>query len=791
MYAEIILPLPLRTVLTYRIPEGMKVEPGMRAEVPLGKGKRYKGMVRRTFSKDPGIKNLRDVLSVPDPSPIVGEQQLRFWQWLADYYMCTLGEVCRTALPRGLKESWSPKLVTHCALSSNFQSEDALNEVMDGLARAPKQLQILQQLVGMLIEGDGLGGSVPRSDLSSRMDFSASAYRGILKKGILTEFQERTERMPGKPEETVPLKKLTGSQQTVLHQIRNLFADKSVVLLKGVTSSGKTEIYMHLIKEMLDKGKQVLYLLPEIALTGQVIQRLRKVFAEEVGIYHSRYSDAERVETFLRARQNPVGKEYGIILGARSALFLPFRDLGLVIVDEEYEHTYKQADPAPRYHARDAAIVLANLHKAQVLLGSATPSLESYYNARLGKFGLVELEERYGRIQQPEIILADLREAYRKKRMISHFTPKLYDLIKQTLEEERQVILFQNRRGFSPYIECLDCGWVPCCPHCDVSLVYHKQVNSLVCHYCGYSEKIPHQCPDCGGGKLLTRGFGTERLEEELEVLFPEIPLARMDLDSTGSRRKYEKILRDFESGNTRILVGTQIVTKGLDFDHVGLVGVLHADNLINFPDFRSYERSYQLISQVAGRAGRKTRRGKVVIQTSSPGHPLMRYILENDYQAMYLDQMEDRKAFHYPPYYRLLRITLRHTRRDILEKASRELAGKLRKALKPPPSATSRTESGSGPFGDPGPVDSVGNASVQGLFSDDAKPVPPAPEILGPQFPPVSRVHRLYLMTILVKVPRTPEAAKHKDLAGELIEEIKTDKRYGKLFIVPDVDPY
>ena len=785
MFAEIILPVPLPRVFTYRIPDGMKAEQGMRAEVPLGKRIVYKGMILRTFSEDPGVKGMRDILSLPDPRPIVSDVQLKFWEWLADYYMCTIGEVYRTALPRGLKESFSPKYVTHTGIATIFRGEDALNELMDGLSRAPKQLLILQRLVEMLMEGGGLGSGVPKSTLSAGMDFSISAYNGLLRKKILSEYSEQAVRSPGEGRKTTAANKLTKSQQKAIHEIRDLFLQKPVVLLKGVTSSGKTEIYIHLIQEMLKSNRQVLYLLPEIALTTQIIERLKEVFGDEVGIYHSKYSDAERVETFLRARENPLGREYRIILGARSALFLPFRDLGLVIIDEEYEQTYKQADPAPRYHARDAAIVLAELHSARVLLGSATPSFESYYNTRSGKYGIVELPGRYGDIQQPEIILADLREAYRKKRMVSHFTPELFSLMKQTLDENRQLILFQNRRGFSPYIECFHCGWIPGCRHCDVSLVYHKQGNSLVCHYCGHSEDVPGECPDCGEGHMVTRGFGTEKLEEELEVLFPDSSIVRMDLDTTRSRRKYEKIIRDFESGNTQILVGTQIVTKGLDFDNVGLVGVLNADNLLNFPDFRSYERSYQLISQVAGRAGRKDRRGKVVIQTSHPEHPVMQHILNNDYHSMYMGQMEDRIGFHYPPYYRLLRITLRHVDKNLLDKAAGALAGKLRTRLTN--TAISRADQAEFRSDQAGPL------AVRAEFQADQAGswTGPLPEVLGPQSPLVSRVQKMHLMTILVKLPRTPQISDFKAIIGRTIDDTRSDKQYGKLFIIPDVDPY
>ncbi len=758
MYAEVILPVPLPTVFSYRIPEGMELQPGMRVQVPLGRKTVYKGIVMRILTEEPAVKGIRDIEALLDPNPLVGEQQMEFWKWLADYYMCTLGEVYRTAMPRGLKESYSPKYETLVRLAELYQDEDALNEVMDTLARAPKQLIILQRLVELIIEGGGLDSGIRKKSLAAGMEFSPSAYLGLLRKKILSEYSERTVRMSGDGGKILPPKLLTKPQQNALDKVKELFKEKPVVLLKGVTSSGKTEIYIRLIIDMLEKNKQVLYLLPEIALTTQIIERLKVVFGDNVGIYHSKYSDAERVETFLRSRENPLGGEYGIVLGARSAIFLPFRDLGLIILDEEHEQTYKQWDPAPRYHARDAAIVLAEKFSANVLLGSATPSFESYHNARAGKFGLVELKERFGGMNQPEISLSNLREAYRKKKMVSHFTPELYELMQKTLGEDRQVILFQNRRGFSPYIECFDCSWIPNCINCDVSLVYHKLENSLVCHYCGHSEHVPSACPECNESHMVTRGFGTEKLEEEVELLFPDWKISRMDMDTTRSRRKYEKIIRDFESGNTQVLIGTQIVTKGLDFDNVGLVGVLNADNLLNFPDFRSYERSFQLISQVAGRSGRKDQQGRVIVQTSQPEHPVMQQIVKGDYHAAYLNQMEDRQGFNYPPYYRLLRITLKHKDKSLLDKAASDLAAKLRKELKSSGSALTTIK---------------------------------LPEILGPQSPLVGRVQQMHLMTILIKLPRTPEMGNYKDLIGREIEKIRSDKQYGKLFIIPDVDPY
>ncbi len=747
-YAEVILPVPIPTLFSYRIPTALatKVKAGVRVLVPLGSKSLYKGIVRRCSREDPDIGKVKDVLDVLDDNPVVGEVQFHFWDWLAEYYMCTLGEIYRAALPSGLQKEYVPRFETCVRLAEPFRDEQKLNESMDGMGRAPKQLEILQYLVTRAMDKGSVDKGMTKSELSAGYELSQSAYLALLNKNILIEYKVETSRLddPGNPPGVS--KELSDLQQTALGEIHELFQKQQVVLLKGVTSSGKTEIYIQLIKEQLKLNRQVLYLLPEIALTAQIVERLKKVFGNQVGIYHSRYADSEKVETFLRVRGKKAGKEFGVVLGARSAIFLPFRDLGLIIIDEEFEQGFKQADPAPRYHARDAAIVLAEMYKARVLLGSATPSFESYYNARSDKYGMVELNERFNQVTQPEIIIADIREAYRKKRMRSHFTPELFDLMEETLAANRQLILFQNRRGFSPYIECFACGWIPSCIHCDVSLTYHKHQHKLVCHYCGYAIEVPHKCPECSDPQLVTRGFGTEKLEEEVSILFPDYRTGRMDFDTTRTRRRYERIIRDFEGGQTRILIGTQIVTKGLDFDNVGLVGVLHADNLLNFPDFRSFERSYQLMAQVAGRAGRKDGYGKVVIQTTNPKHPVIQHIHSGDYHSMYVSQMEDRQAFHYPPYARLLRINLRHESRKVVDRASNELAENLRKVMNVP--------------------------------------------VMGPQSPIVGKIQRMQLMNILIKLPRTARMKDHKKLIKREIDILRSRREYHKLFIVPDVDP-
>ncbi len=747
-YAEVILPVPIPTLFSYRIPGSLKakVKAGMRVQVPLGNRKVYKGIVRRCEIQEPGLAKVKNIQDVLDEYPVVSEVQFQFWEWLADYYMCTLGEVYRAALPSGLQKEYVPRFESCTMLAESYQDEEKLNEVMDGMSRAPKQLEILQHMVDLALEKGSMASGMTKSELSAGYAFSQSAYIALIKKNILVEYRERTSRLEYSGRKIEAFKKLSSLQQTALEKISSLFQKQQVVLLRGVTSSGKTEIYIQLIREQIELNRQVLYLLPEIVLTAQIVERLKEVFGDQVGIYHSRYADADRVETFLRVRENPVGTEYKVVLGARSAIFLPFRDLGLIIIDEEFEQSYKQADPAPRYHARDAAVVLAEMYGAKVLLGSATPSFESYYNARSDKYGMVTMNERFNQVTPPEILIADIREAYRKKRMRSHFTPELFSLIEETLSADKQLILFQNRRGFSPYIECFSCGWIPACIHCDVSLTYHKQQHRLICHYCGYSRAVPSSCPECHDPHLVTRGFGTEKLEEEVSILFPGYRIGRMDFDTTRTRKRYERIIRDFEGGQTRILIGTQIVTKGLDFDNVGLVGVLHADNLLNFPDFRSFERSYQLMAQVAGRAGRRDSFGKVVIQTTNPSHPVIQHIRNGDYHTMYMSQMEDRQIFHYPPYTRLLKVTLRHENKEVVEKASHELAGNLRKAMKVP--------------------------------------------VMGPQSPLIGKIQRMHLMNILVKLPRTAEIGDLKKLIKREIDAIRSNQEYRKLFIVPDVDP-
>jgi len=776
----------------------------------------YSGIVGRINRDKPSFREIKAIDSILDPGPIVSEINIRFWEWIAEYYMCTVGEVYRAAFPAGLRlesetrfeliegggegqvlgteeallvkrfrdkgqisvrefhgdsesrrmlaavqslvdrgilgsvekirKAYRPRMESRVRLAAPYRDEMKLSEFMDALTRAPRQRKVLENFIWLSGDTKFPEADIEKLNLARAEGSNDQAVKSLVDKGVLEEFKVETGRHEGYAGSMKAPSELSPVQKKAYEGICKDQEKHRVVLLEGITSSGKTEIYIHLIREQLEKKRQVLYLLPEIALTAQIIQRLKAVFGDKVGIYHSRYGDAERVETFLKVNDPDSDKEYQLVLGARSALFLPFRDLGMIILDEEHENTYKQSDPAPRYHARDAAIMLAGMHDASVVLGSATPSYESYYNARSKKFGHVKLSERFREMEPPEIMIADLREAYRKKRMVSLFTPELFNLIGENLEAGQQVILFQNRRGYSPYIECFTCGWIPRCIHCDVSLTYHKKPGGLVCHYCGHTESVPGACRECGETSLHTRGFGTEKLEDEVSILFPGQRISRMDTDTTRTRRRYEKIIEDFSTGKSRILIGTQIVTKGLDFDNVGLVGVLNADNLLNFPDFRSFERSFQLMMQVAGRSGRKDRRGKVVIQTSNPGHPVIQMLKSNDYHSMYLGQMEDRKAFHYPPYYRLLEIILKHRDLEILEKASGALAVRLKEQLKA--------------------------------------------DVLGPQSPLVARIHNWHLMTLLVKLPRGEDTRAAKQKMTAEIEKIKSNRKFGNLIIVPDVDP-
>lgn len=646
-----------------------------------------------------------------------------------------------------LIEKYQPKRELFIQLNPEFKTRKKVNDLLNSLSQVPKQYNLLHVFISEWNVVSDKKTGVNKKLVQNLPGFSDGVFRALVNKKILVIHKKEISRLESTDFPKLEPRTLTAAQKATLDQINQIFLEKKVVLLHGVTSSGKTEIYFHLIRDQIRQGKQVLYLLPEIVLTAQIVRRLRLVFGNQVGIYHSRYSDAERVETWLNLVKNPEDHSIRIILGARSAIFLPFNNLGLIIIDEEHENTYKQSEPAPHYHARDAAIMLASIHNARVVLGTATPSFESYYNALAGKYGLVNLNERYGNIELPEIRVVNIREQYRKKLMKSHFSDALLDELGKTLQAKQQVILFQNRRGFSPYLECMSCGWIPHCKTCDVSLTYHKHKNQLVCHYCGYSMKIPGACNTCHEPDLRTRGFGTEKIEEELSVFFPGTHIKRFDLDTAHSKKLYERIIQDFEEKKTDVLVGTQIISKGLDFDSVGLVGILNADNLLNFPDFRAYERSYQLLSQVAGRAGRKFRRGVVIIQTSDPENVVIRNVMTQDYVSFYETQMNERKIFNYPPYYRLVNITFKHRKLDILYEMTRLIAEDLAKT--------------------------------------------PKIYILGPQQPVIGKIKNWHIQNILVKLPRTGHLNEYKKKIKTIIYHYSQYNKFKGIQFFFDVDPY
>lgn len=644
-----------------------------------------------------------------------------------------------------LKRSYRPKLETRVRLTERVRPEKALRLQFDLLARAPKQLAVLMKYLELSgwSGADGRFREVTRKQLQDASGASAAVLNSLVEKQVFEVYRAEVGRLAQGTLETQDLHTLSEAQENAYRQILATFHTKNVCLLHGVTASGKTEIYIHLIEQVLSVGKQVLYLLPEIALTTQITERLKRVFGNRLGIYHSKFPDAERVEIW---RKQLSENDYDVILGVRSSVFLPFRRLGLVIVDEEHEQTYKQQDPAPRYHARNAAIVLASLFGAKTLLGTATPSIETYYNALQGKYGLVELNERHQQICLPRIEVVDIRELARKKRMTGPFSPMLLQQMREALDRKEQVILFQNRRGFAPMIECRTCGWVPRCKNCDVSLTYHKGLNELTCHYCGYTYQVPRSCPACGGVELMDRGFGTEKVEDDVKRIFPEARVARMDLDTTRTRTAYETIIADFEAGKTDVLIGTQMVSKGLDFDRVSVVGILNADSLLNYPDFRSYERAYQLMAQVAGRAGRKNRQGLVILQTKSPDLPLIHEVVTNDYRQMYEEQLEERRLFNYPPFDRLVYVYLKHRKEEVAEQAAAVLAGWLRAGL-----------------GD---------------------------RILGPDKPPVGRIQRLFIKKIVVKIAQGTSMPKVRGYLLQLQRALLEDERFRSLVVYYDVDP-
>ena len=793
-----------------------QVQIGCRVVVSFGRKKFYTGIVRNVHYLKPQEYEVKEVSAVLDEHPILLPLQFRFWEWLADYYLCTQGDVYKAALPSGLKlesetvveynpdfeateplsereqkvldllavepeqtvtrlekesglknilavvksllekdalfvkeelkRTYKPKTETRVRLTEAACNERRLHFFFDELQRrAPKQLDLLMKYIEL---SGCLGGrevkEVSKAELLKRSGATPAVFSGLVDKGVFEVYQQEVGRLETVSQAVMSLNELNIHQQRAFDEIRVSFRKKNVCLLHGVTSSGKTEIYIHLIDEAVRQGRQVLYLLPEIALTTQITERLKRVFGSRLGIYHSKFPDAERVEVWQKQlSQEP----YDIILGVRSSLFLPFQRLGLVIVDEEHENTYKQQDPAPRYHARNAAIVLASMCGAKTLLGTATPSVESWYNATEGgKYALVELKERYKEIQLPEIIPVDIKELQRKKRMNGPFSPLLLQYVREALEQKEQVILFQNRRGFAPMIECHTCGWVPKCKNCDVSLTYHKGLNQLTCHYCGYTQPVPRQCPACEGVDLRNRGFGTEKIEDDVKAIFPEARVARMDLDTTRTRTAYERIIHDFQQGRTDILIGTQMVSKGLDFDHVSVVGILNADTMMNYPDFRAYERAFQLMAQVAGRAGRKNKRGRVVLQTKSIDHPIIPQVMHNDFEGMVAGQLVERQLFRYPPYYRLVYVYLKHRNEQLLDVMAQTMAAKLR--------------------------------AVFGA------------RVLGPDKPPVARIQTLFIRKIVLKIETNAPMARARQLLVQVQQEMVAEDRFKSLIVYYDVDP-
>ena len=754
-YADIILPVPLDGLFTYSVPAPMEgqVRFGVRVLVPFGPKITHVGVVARVHGKAPEGIAVRDILRVLDTEPVVTATQYRLWQWMADYYMAPIGDVLKAALPAGLKaeEGYKPRTELYVRLRPEFGSARGLHVALDMIGRADRQRAAFEtylSLSGWAAAADsGNGGTVAevtRDELLNASHTTTAIVNALVKRGLLDTYTREVGRLNtgGEPDFT-RMKQLGEAQQRAYNEIMFSFLKKNVVLLHGVTSSGKTEIYIHLIKQAIESHKQVLYLLPEIALTVQITERLRRVFGGKLGIYHSRYSDNERVEIW---RKQLSAAPYDVILGARSAVLLPFARLGLVIVDEEHEQSFKQQDPAPRYHARSTAIMLAQMTGAKTLLGTATPSLESYHSAQTGKYGLVRLAQRYKGIELPEIRIVDVKDLRRRKMMKGPLSPLLMAKVREAVEGGRQAILFQNRRGFAPMVECRQCGWVPRCQSCDVSLTFHRHDGRMACHYCGASYPVPRQCPQCGGTDLHGMGFGTEKIEEAVRGLFPDARTARMDLDTTRSRSAYERMLADFAAGRTDVLIGTQMVSKGLDFSRVRVVGILSADTLMNFPDFRAHERAFQLMTQVAGRAGRRGEQGLVVLQTNQAEHPLIRLAHDFNYPAMVESQLTERRLFHYPPYYRLITLVLRSRDEAVLLELATLYANKLRERL--------------------------------------------GHRVLGPVSPPVARVQTFYIRQVVIKVETTVAITPMRAFLEKTREAMRQHPLFKKLLIHYDVDP-
>lgn len=817
LYADVILPLPLRDRFTYRVPPAFQagIKTGIRVIVQFGARKYFSALVYRLHDVLPqGVFDMKDIAAILDKEPVVDPAQFALWEWIVGYYCCTMGEVYKAALPSALKlesqtrisrnpafelpvdlspeeeylllslqgkgqiniqevhrlmgkkpafatlkilleknailieekveESYRPKTSPFVFLHAAMLGEQQIGQALENLRKAKKQQALFEYFLSETIFHPEKKTSVTKKQLLQHANASEGTLKSLVDKQILTIREIETGRLDfcHHPEKTVF--ELTEAQKTAFEQIKN--SDKAKpVLLHGITSSGKTEIYIRLIEEQLARGRQVLYLVPEIGLTAQLITRLKRAFGAQVGIYHSKFNDAERVETWFNVLRES-DHTYQVVLGARSAAFLPFRKLGLIIVDEEHENSYKQFDPAPRYNARDIAVVLGQLRHARVILGTATPSFESYFNAQAGKYVLVELTERFQNAGLPEVQVVDTGQPFRRKRMKSMLSQELYEAVAAALAAKEQVILFQNRRGFAPYIQCAACGWIPRCNHCDVSLTYHKHLSALICHYCGYTQSLPSHCGECSSDDVRTKGFGTEKIEEELSLLFPEARVARMDLDTTRAKKGYERLIYLFETGAIDILVGTQMVTKGLDFDHVSVVGIPDADQLLNFPDFRSFERSFQMMAQVSGRAGRRNKQGKVIIQTTQPKHPVLDSVVHNNYVRLFHDQMHERRLFRYPPFFRLVKIVLKHRERVRLDYAAALLARELKE-----------------------------------LFRDN---------LLGPEYPLINRIQNWYQKEIWVKLERNNKLGENKERIMAAVAQIKSLPNCSGMLTYLDVDP-
>ena len=758
LYVDVLLPLPLEGLFTYAVPEEMEAQVrfGVRLVVPLGRSKTYVAIAVKIHGQQPEFK-VKPVLEVMDEEPILTESQFNLWRWIADYYMSPLGEVYNAAMPLGLKQrdGFKPKMETYITLTPIYRNEQALHIALDQLARSPKQQKVFIDYLALSHwdefpdeRAERQRSEVSRDELMNYSHCTSTVLKNLIERKMLMTYEKEVGRLnhAGEPH-LDQVKPLNEAQQEAYNQILFSFLSKNVTLLHGVTSSGKTEIYIHLIRQALERHEQVLYLLPEIALTVQIRERLQKVFGSRLGIYHSKYSDAERVEIWKKQlSSNP----YDVILGARSAVFLPFQKLGLIIIDEEHETSFKQQDPAPRYHARSVAIMMAAMMgqgtDCKVLLGTATPSMESYYNAVNGKYGLVTLNSRYQDIQLPEIQIVDIKDLQKRKMMQGPFSPLLLGSIKKALAAGEQVILFQNRRGFAPMIECRQCGWVPHCTNCDVSLTFHKNIQQLTCHYCGYTYQVPTVCPCCGSTELKGRGYGTEKIEDQVMEIFPEARVARMDLDTTRTRSAYERIISDFSAGRTNLLIGTQMVSKGLDFDKVSVVGILNADSMLNYPDFRAYEHAFMMMAQVSGRAGRKGKQGLVLLQTKSPQLPVINQVVHNDYVGFYKDLLEERSAFRYPPFYHLIYIYMKHRYDQTVNTAAIEMGSLLRQW-----------------FGD---------------------------RVLGPDKPSIAKVKQLNIRKIVLKLENGIDMKRVREYLNLAQDKLLKETRYNSLQIYFDVDP-